>query len=98
MTNDPATKRGLTIGTPSGSLSWTGNTLVVHGVDRGAIARNAYGTAVWKSVDDGETFTDETGDLVTITPGKGVWYDTDFYLVSSGEGITVKRDFEDPEK
>jgi hypothetical protein len=41
---------------------------------------------------------DETGDLVTISPGSGVWYDTDFYLVSSGEGITVKRDFEHPEK
>ena len=62
-----------------------------------AISRNAYGTAVWKSTDDGETWTDETGDLVTISPGNGVWYDTDFYLVSSGEGITVKRDFEDSE-
>jgi hypothetical protein len=53
---------------------------------------------VWKSTDDGETWVDETGDLVTISPGSGVWYDTDFYLVSSGEGITVKRDFEHPEK
>ena len=33
---------------------------------------------------------DETGDLVTISPNSGVWYDTDFYLVSSGEGIAVK--------
>jgi photosystem II stability/assembly factor-like uncharacterized protein len=94
----PASKRGLTLGTPRGSLSWSGKTLVVHGVDRSAISRNAYGTAVWKSTDDGETWVDETGDLVTISPGSGVWYDTDFYLVSSGEGITVKRDFEHPEK
>jgi len=98
LTIAPAAKRGLALGNPSGALSWSGKTLVVHGVDLSAISRGAYGTAVWKSTDDGETWADETGDLVTISPGGGVWYDTDFYLVSSGEGITVKRDFEDPEK
>ena len=94
LTNAAATKRGVTIDKPGGSLSWTGKTLVVHGGDRSAITRNAYGTAVWKSTDDGETWMDETGDLVTVSPGQGVWYDTDFYLVASGEGILVKRDFE----
>jgi len=76
------------------SLSWTGNTLVIHGSDRSAIGRQEYGSFVWKSTDDGETFTDETGDLVTISLGAGVWYENDFYLTSGGEGILVKRNFE----
>ena len=42
----------------------------------------------------GNTWTDETGDLVTISPGSGVWYEKDFYFVTRGEGICVKRDFE----
>ena len=33
-------------------------------------------------------------DLVTISPGPGVWYDRDFYFVTRGEGVTVKRNFE----
>merc|ERR1740117_1717000 len=77
-----------------GSLSWTGKTLVLHGNDMSAISRGEYGTVVWKSSDDGESWTDETGDLVTISPGPGVWYETDFYFVTRGEGITVKRNFE----
>ena len=76
------------------SLSWSGKTLVIHGVDTSAIARQQYGTAVWRSSDDGDTWTDETGDLVTISPGPGVWYYTDFYFVTRGEGVTVKRNFE----
>ena len=155
---------------------------MLHGSDRSAIARRAYGTVVWKSTDDGETWTDETGDLVTskdpgrrthldtlpcmvvptppslnqnhppcagkldgavsgrnrpfapttvrlcgcavcvgslvratahmllrrappgspphpsppctVSLGQGVWYETDFYMVSAGEGVLVKRDFE----
>ena len=78
----------------SGALSWSGKTLVLHGKDLSAITRGAYPTAVWKTVDDGETWTDETGDLVTISPGDGVWYDKDFYLATSGEGLCIKRDFE----
>merc|ERR1712060_998330 len=80
-----------------GSLSWSGKTLVLSGNDRSAIARKEYGTVVWKSHDDGESWTDETGDLVTITPGPGVWYERDFYLVTAGEGVMVKRDFEPAE-
>jgi len=78
----------------SGSLSWSGKTLVLHGTDRSAIGRGAYGTAVWKSSDDGDSWTDETGDLVTISLGQGVWYETDFYMTSGGEGVMVKRNFE----
>ena len=43
---------------------------------------------------DGDNWTDETGDLVTISPGAGVWYEKDFYFVTRGEGLTVKRNFE----
>jgi hypothetical protein len=68
--------------TLDGSISWSGNTLVLSGVDLSAIDRGAYGTSVWKSSDDGETWTDETADLVTISPGPGVWYDKDFYFVT----------------
>jgi len=76
------------------SLSWTGNTLVLHGNDISAIGRGEYGTVVWKTSDDGDTWDDETGDLVTISPDHGVWYESDFYFVTRGEGITVKRNFE----
>ena len=43
---------------------------------------------------DMDSWTDETGDLVTISPGPGVWYEHDFYFVTRGEGICVKRNFE----
>jgi len=76
------------------SLSWSGKTLVLHGGDLSAIGRREYGTAVWKSQDDGKTWTDETGDLVTISPGPGMWYENDFYFVTRGEGVTVKRNFD----
>eukprot|EP00038_Savillea_parva_P004159 m.134648 g.134648 ORF g.134648 m.134648 type:complete len:922 (-) comp11396_c0_seq1:189-2954(-) len=77
-----------------GTLSWSGKTLVLSGFDGSAIQRHTRGTSVWKSVDDGETFTDETGDIVTNSPGGGVWFDTDFYLPSGGTGVMVKRDFD----
>merc|ERR1719263_1932872 len=91
----PLFKFGATL---DGSLSWSGNTLVLHGVDLGAVMRQQYGTSVWKSSNDGDDWTDETGDLVTISPGPGVWYDKDFYFVTRGEGVVVKRTFEAVEK
>jgi len=87
----PLFKFGATM---DGSISWSGETLVLSGVDLSAVGRQAYGTAVWKSSDDGDSWSDETGDLVTISPGPGVWYENDFYLVTRGEGVTVKRNFE----
>lgn len=77
------------------SLSWTGKTLVIHGIDQIAKYRQEFGTLVWKSQDDGETWTDETADLVSTTPGHGVWYESDFYFVTFGEGVVVKRNFDE---
>merc|ERR1712194_147506 len=76
------------------SVSWSGNTLVLHGVDHDAIERGAAGAMVFKSTNNGDNWTDETGDIVTISLNEGVWYDKDFYMTSSGEGIMVKRNFE----
>jgi len=87
----PLFKYGATM---DGSLSWSGNTLVMHGVDLGAVDRGEFATSVWKSCDDGETWVDETSDLVSISPGPGVWYENDFYFVTRGEGVTVKRNFD----
>lgn len=76
------------------SMSWSGETIVLHGNDPSAIERGEYGTVVAKSSDDGDSWTDETGDLVTTSPGVGVWFEKDFYLASAGEGVTVKRNLE----
>ena len=49
---------------------------------------------VWRSMDDGDTWIDETDDLVTLSVNSGTWFGEDFYLTTSGEGILVKRKFE----
>ena len=87
----PLFKHGATM---AGSLSWSGATLVLSGADLSAVGRGEYATAVWKSTNDGDDWTDETGDLVTISPGPAVWYEKDLYLVTRGEGVTVKRNFD----
>jgi len=51
-------------------------------------------SAVFKSTDDGASWTDETGDIITVSMGHGCWYEKDYYLVTSGEGIIVRRNFE----
>jgi len=75
------------------TTSWSGKTLVFHGNDHSAIQRGEYGTKVWKSINNGDDWSDETGDMITISLGHGVWYENDFYLVSYGEGVMVKRNF-----
>jgi len=76
------------------SISWSGKTIALSGSDKGAIARGEFGTQVWKSTDNGDSWTDETGDLVTISLGKAVWYEKDFYITSAGEGVIRKKNFE----
>jgi len=78
----------------SGSYSWSGNTLELHGRDLGAPLRGMYGGFVWKSSDDGDTWVDESGDLQTMGINAGQWYGKDFYLTTSGEGILAKRNFD----
>jgi hypothetical protein len=51
-------------------------------------------SAVFKTTDDGATWSDETGDIVTVSMGMGYWYEKDYYLVTAGEGIIVRRNFE----
>ena len=45
---------------------------------------------LWKSLDDGETWTDETGDIVTMGFGVSQWYNETIYLSSMGQGIFSK--------
>ena len=71
-------------------MSWTGKTIVVHGVDTAKIAQSKKAVFVWRSTDDGDTFTDETDDMVTNHPAGGHWFDGTFYINSSGQGIMAK--------
>ena len=47
------------------------------------------GVGCWWS-DDGDSFVDETDDIVTNHPAGGYWYEGTFYLTSSGQGILAK--------
>ena len=45
-----------------------------------------------RSLDDGDTWTDETGDnLVTMGAGGGQWFEDVLYLNSGGQGIMRKK-------
>ena len=75
--------------------SWSGKTLAMFGNGGVQNMTNHPHTAyVWKSTDDGDTWTDETADVVTMGAGISQWYDKDLYLSSGGQGIMKKR-FED---
>jgi len=71
-------------------LSWSGKTIMVHGVDQAKIAQDKKAVFVWRSTDDGESFVDETDDVVSTHIASGYWYDDTFYLTSSGQGIMAK--------
>ena len=71
-------------------MSWTGNTIVVHGLDTTAIAQGRKAPFVWRSTDDGDTFVDETDDVITNHPSGGSWFEGKYYLTSSGQGIMAK--------
>lgn len=72
-------------------LSWTGRTMMVHGVDMSKIAKGQRAVFVWRTTDDGETFVDETDDLITIHPAGGHWFNGKYYISSSGQGILAKQ-------
>ncbi len=75
-------------------LSWSGSTLVMHGRDMSAPSRSEKSPYVAKTTDFGETWEDETGDIVTAAVNSGTWFGRDFYLTTSGEGLLLKRNFE----
>ena len=71
--------------------SWSGKTLVMMGSGGSrSTADHPHAPFVWVSKDDGDSWTDETGDLVTMAPGAANWYEGDFYINSMGQGIQVK--------
>ena len=71
--------------------SWTTKTLIMMGAGGTQSADHPHAAFVWMSKDDGETWTDETSDmLVTMGPGAANWYEDDFYINSMGQGIMVK--------
>ena len=70
--------------------SWSGNTLIMMGSGGVQTADHPHAAFVWMSKDDGDTWTDETGDIVTMGPGPSNWYENDFYINSMGQGIMMK--------
>jgi len=71
-------------------LSWTGKTMIVHGFDATRIKQGKKGAFVWRSTDDGDTFVDETDDMITNHPASGQWFGSKYYISSSGQGIMAK--------
>jgi len=70
--------------------SWSAETLVMMGSGGAMTTDHPHAPFVWVSKDDGETWVDETGGLVTMGPGAANWYEGDFYINSMGEGIMYK--------
>ena len=71
-------------------MSWSGNTIIVHGLDKAAIAQGRRAPFVWRSTDDCDTFIDETDDVITNHPAGGSWFEGKYYITSSGQGIMAK--------
>lgn len=72
------------------AYSWTGKTLALFANGGDASASHGHTAYVWRSTDDGDTWTDETGDIVTNGASIGQWYEETLYLNSGGEGIMSK--------
>ena len=73
------------------SYSWSGKTLVMFGVGGDKTTSHTVAAIVWKSLDDGDTWTDETTeDIVTMGAGLGQWYENSVYMNSGGQGIFYK--------
>ena len=70
--------------------SWSGRTLALFGNGGEQSTGHPHTAYVWRSGDDGDTWTDETAGIVTMGAGVGQWYEDKLYLNSAGEGIMVK--------
>merc|ERR1712100_982866 len=66
----------------SAAYSWSGKTLAISGV-KGQLF-------VWISRDDGDTWTDESGDYTSMSGGIAQWYENTLYISSLGQGISSK--------
>ena len=71
--------------------SWTGKTLVMFANGGTQSARHPHTAYVWRSTDDGDTWTDETDDIVTNGAGISQWYEGTLYMSSGGGGIFAKQ-------
>ena len=74
----------------SAEYSWSGKTLVYHGAGGGQTASHPHAGYVWTSTDDGDTWVDETADIVTMSMGAGQFFEGTFYLNTGGQGILSK--------
>ena len=72
------------------AYSWSGKTLAMLGSGGTQSAVHPHASYVWRSLDDGDTWTDETADIVTQGAGISQWYGTELYLSSGGQGIMMK--------
>ena len=71
--------------------SWSGKTLAMFGNGGVQNATTHPHTAyVWRSTDDGDTWTDETADIDTMGAGLSQWYENKLYLNSGGQGLMSK--------
>ena len=75
----------------SASYSWTGRTLVLQGTGGVQSPSHPHPKYLWVSTDDGDTWKDETGDIVTMGSGGGQWFEGKLYLNSMGQGILAKQ-------
>jgi len=71
--------------------SWTGKTLIMVGNGGEQSAAHPHSMYIWRSTDDGDSWTDETADLVTSNAGMSQWYEGTVFLGSSGQGILSKQ-------
>ena len=74
--------------------SWTGKTLALFGNGGTQSTSHPHTAYVWRSKDDGNTWTDETADIVTNGAGISQWYEDTLFLSSAGGGLLSKV-FED---
>jgi len=71
--------------------SWSGETLILLGSGGPQSAWHPHAGYIWKSADDGNTWTDESADLVTMAVGAAQWYENRFYINTMGQGILYKE-------
>ena len=77
--------------TRAGVYSWSGKTLAMFNNGGTQSADHPHTAYLWKSTDDGDTWTDETADIVTNGAGISQWYGGTLYMSSGGQGIFAKK-------